>query len=158
MTGKRWLLGALTVIAGGLGIGLGWSAIASASIPDASGTITTCYRPSGPAQGNLVVIDGDTETCPTGYTELTWQQVVDAQSLGREVVTSSGVAGSQVEVLCPTGKVAVAGGVKWSGVGSSSLANFSVVSSYPTTSGWHSVWRNSAAGTTVDAYAICVNE
>jgi hypothetical protein len=88
-------------------------AVAQASIPSADGSITGCYHGS---TGALRIIDADVESCPSGYTALTWPSI-DTQGLtGRErvrTVTEANVpTGSALGALarCPAGKIVLSGG------------------------------------------------
>jgi hypothetical protein len=131
---------------------------ANAGVPDAQGTVHVCYRPSGPAQGQLVVIDSDVEECPAGYSELTWDGSVSAQTLGRETVTATNVGAAPYTLMCPTGKVALSGGIEWNGLGAGgTLTNSWVVASHPTDdgTGWSFVWRY--PGYTANLSVICVD-
>lgn len=151
---KRQIGALLGVIA----LGTLVSSTASASIPATDGTIHSCYRPTGVAQGELVVID-DTATCPTGYTALDWNQQGPAGVSGYEIVTvvqTNPFLSPSTTVNCPTGKKAISGGLKWNGLGTTSLTAFHMISSYPTANGagWRvDYWTNSSD--TLDAYAVC---
>jgi hypothetical protein len=79
--------------------------IAQAAIPSADGTIHGCYHNT---TGALRIIDGDTSTCPSGYTALDWSQlksrmVYDVRHAGGEFTCSA--PGQPVTVFVPVGYV-----------------------------------------------------
>lgn len=152
-TRKRQLGAVIGIVA----LGTLVSSTASANIPTSNGEIHGCYRPTGVAQGELVVID-DTEICPTGYTTLNWNQQGPAGVSGYETVVDTGLIGWTHTTDCPTGKKAISGGVKWNGLGTISIDQMKMVASYPEASGtsWTVVY-NMGVASTVDAYAICAN-
>jgi len=141
--------------------------VAQATIPSADGTITGCYHNT---TGALRIIDGDTTTCPSGQTELTWNQIGPAGVSGYEVRENTlwiepdpdqplpsplpvGVDGATYEdpervaslsTFCSAGKMAIGGG------GGASIVNVStasgrldvvVVQSFPQPTGSGETWR-----------------
>lgn len=130
---------------------------AFASVPAGDGTINGCYRATGVMKGDLVIIDS-TDTCPSGYTALNWNQTGPAGLSGYEIVTNTGLTGWTHTINCPAGKKVMSGGVKWNGLGTISIDQMKMVASYPESDGigWTVVY-NMGVASTVDAYAICVN-
>ena len=59
---------------------------AYASIPDSSGVIHGCYKPS---DGKLLVIDYPTVSCPTGTTSLDWNQTGSQGPVGATGATGT---------------------------------------------------------------------
>lgn len=128
---------------------------ANAETPVSVSTIYGCYRPSGIAQGQLMIIDS-TDTCPTGYTTLNWNQQGVAGISGYEIVTKVS-ANWWDTVICPTGKKVVSGGVRWNGIPGSPINAYSIVSSYPTSDGTGWTIISNISSSTHDIFAVCVN-
>jgi collagen triple helix repeat protein len=94
-TGRRFGLVALVV-----GVGAAVGGIAYASIPDASGVIHGCYRPTS---GQLIVIKSNGKGCEKGWTPLNWNQTGPTGAIGPTGLTGpTGVTG-------PTGATGATG-------------------------------------------------
>lgn len=126
--------------------------VAYATIPDSNGTIHTCYRADGIGQGTLSVIDSDTESCPSGFEELTWSQggLVGRTTVSNTVSSSNpAVQSVTADVACPAGTVATGGGA----------ATDVLVASKPTATGWEATGRRFDPGgggsIGVTVWAVC---
>lgn len=160
------------VLAAVLLVGIG-AVVAYASIPGPDGVIHACYKTGNPAQGALIAIDS-AASCPSGYTALNWNQTGPQGPAGQtglqgpagvsgwEVVAASSSASveastgrwviSQVDAVCPSGKVVLGGGAT-SGDGTVNL-----IESFPN---GNNAWRASMSAPSptfgLNVYAICAN-
>ena len=92
----RYAIAAVAVIIGAALGGLAVAEVSSASIPDAAGVLTGCYKASG-ASYPLKLIDPALHgSCPKGYTQVTWKQTGQAGPPGSTGV-SHGYSGVQGE-------------------------------------------------------------
>lgn len=170
----------LLVILAAIGLFLVGGFVAYASIPGPTGVINGCYKTSDPGKGVLGVIDS-TQSCPSGYTALNWNQTGPAGATGAtgpagglsgyEVVYSSvnwvtgttdaiapGAIG-QYQPLCPTGKVVTGGGYT---MNNNDYSDKMIIrQSYPYTNGNYSwliiVHNTNDIAYSGAAYAVCVN-
>ena len=154
-----------------LGVG-----VATATIPDSSGTIHGCYKQSN---GNLSVIDtGTGGTCKTSETAVTWSQkgvqgipgpqgvqgqqgpqgtagpdgVDDYTIVSAQGTTTAEFGDAFVAATCPTGDVAVGGGFDIP-----PSANVSPFLSENHGDGWQ-VQIFGDSGVTMTVYAVCVGK
>jgi hypothetical protein len=107
----RRLLTAVAALAAVLLIG----GVAWAAIPHSvTGVITGCYKNANPNKGSVIVVDAEAgASCPSGYTQLTWNK----QHAHRPPVTQHSVSTGPIPandqatalVQCPAGKVSVGG-------------------------------------------------
>jgi len=142
-------------------VALGGS-VAYASIPAADGAIKTCYRDAGIGQGALHVIDSEA-TCPSGFTELSFNQVGQPGVSSYEVVTntvtvtSGSAQTATADVNCPIGKKALGGGA--SGGNDELVRNTEPILTGGDATGWRARVReadpNSSASIVAQVWAIC---
>ena len=148
--------------------------VATATIPDSTGTIHGCYKK---ANGNLSIIDtGNGATCQSSETAVAWSQKgvqglagpqgvqgqqgsqgsagpdgVDDYSIATaQATTSSGHASALAS--CPTGSVAVGGGFDVP-----ASANVTPYESESDGAGWLVTFYGDD-GVTFTAYAVCVGK
>jgi hypothetical protein len=145
---KRMLIGVAT------GVFMLLGGIALASIPDNNGIIHGCYKITGQTK-EVIVIDSPSETCPSSYTALNWNQTGPQGATGATGSTgpagqagAAGVSGYEIvqqdatvpansvgdyqtQASCPVGKVAISGGL-WL-LSGQTLVHY-INSSYPNTS------------------------
>jgi hypothetical protein len=161
---KRGLLAAAAVVTVLLVGGIAW-----ASIPGPDGVIHGCYKTNNPSKGTVVVVD-DTASCPSGYTTLNWNQTGPAGPAGADGVSgyevvfkrSADTPGgllAQVNVACPSGKVAVGGGYS-NAVTTDGTVIWEISATTPTPSGgWVVIAINVAPDPrAIDVSAVCVTE
>jgi hypothetical protein len=163
----------LMLVAAALVVALG-AGVATATIPDSSGTIHGCYKK---ANGNLTIVDtGKGATCQASEAAVTWSQQ-GAQGLpgpqgvqglqGKQgsagpdgvgdytIVTAQGTtSGGDADVFadCPTGGVAVGGGFDIP-----PDADVSPFQSQDDGDAWD-VWVFGDNGVTFTVYAVCVGK
>jgi hypothetical protein len=125
---------------------------AIAAIPDAKRVIHGCRDDdkSGDS-GDLRVLDSKAgQVCGSRETALAWNQTgpqgpagpagplgpagADGVS-GYEIVQATGQTGFTATVTCPSGKKAIAGGYRWTGLTLAPISHFHPVSSHPTADG-----------------------
>jgi hypothetical protein len=157
----RRKLAVLAVAIGLVGVG---AVAAWASIPGPDGVIHGCYKPS---TGAVTVIDSSA-SCGSGLTALNWNQTgpqgpagspgVSGYEIVSQTDTPADTTRRTTTATCPSGKLALGGGVRRSVNGTSDGGDdFYLKGSYPLAdgTGWAADYNDLVSGSTVTVYAIC---
>jgi hypothetical protein len=146
------ILAALFMVAGG---------IAYAAIPGADGTINGCYKRS---DGTLRVIDAEAgATCKPSETAIAWSQTgppgedagpVRIATISQSATIPAATIGG-IDVVCPSGMIAVGGGYNFNTPGAN-IVVWKNVQSSSSARVWEVGFRNDSNNAwLVSAYALC---